>query len=114
MHLSSTSVSCSRVIAIGFSWLVLSGRLHRHESRRFAFSLDETRPISVVNRVAPEEFSDEVAATTPIRLPSVTVPDLASDPRRPAAERLDDGECLDDECEASRDRLIDGRRDNRG
>ena len=100
--------------AIGFSWLVLSGRLHRHESRRFAFSLDETRPISVVNRVAPEEFSDEVAATTPIRLPSVTVPDLASDPRCSAAERLDDGECLDDECEASRDRLINGRRENCG
>ena len=67
-----------------------------------------------MNRVAPEEFSDEVAATTPIRLPSVTVPDLASDPRRPAAERLDD-ECeVGGEREVSRDRLIDGRPDNRG
>ena len=38
------------------------------------------------------------------------MPDLASDPRRPAAVRLDD------ECEVGgeRDRLIDGRRDNRG
>jgi MFS family permease len=52
---------------VGFGWLLLSGRLHRHESRRFALSLDETRPISVV---APEEFSDEVASTTPIPLPS--------------------------------------------
>lgn len=51
---------------IGFGWLLISGRLHRHESRRFALSIDETRPITVV---APEEFSDEVAATTPIRLP---------------------------------------------
>jgi hypothetical protein len=42
--------------AIGFGWMLLSGRLHRHETRRFALTLDETRPISVV---APEEFSDE-------------------------------------------------------
>ena len=41
-------------------WLARgSGRLHRHETRRFAMTIDETRPISVV---APEEFSDEVAA----------------------------------------------------
>jgi len=51
---------------IGLTWLLVSGRLHRHESRRFALSLDETRPITVV---APEEFSDEVASTTPIRTP---------------------------------------------
>ncbi|MCM3697062.1 MFS transporter [Microbacterium sp. NPDC080005] len=51
---------------VGGGWLLFSGRLHRHETRRFAMTIDETRPISVV---APEEFSDEVAATTPIRLP---------------------------------------------
>ena len=51
---------------IGLTWLLVSGRLHRHETRRFALSLDETRPITVV---APEEFSDEVASTTPIRMP---------------------------------------------
>jgi MFS family permease len=51
--------------AIGLGWLVLSGRIHRHESRRFWLSIDETRPNSVV---APEEFSDEVAGTTPIRI----------------------------------------------
>ncbi len=55
--------------AIGFGWMLLSGRLHRHETRRFALTLDETRPISVVAPVAPEEFSDEVAGTTPITLP---------------------------------------------
>ena len=56
--------------AIGFAWLVLSGRLHRHESRRFALAMDETRPITIAVPVIPEEFSDEVAATTPIDLPS--------------------------------------------
>ncbi len=55
--------------AVGFGWLLISGRLHRHESRRFALTLDETRPISVVN---PEEFSDEVASTTAIPLPKET------------------------------------------
>lgn len=68
--------------AIGFTWLVASGRLHRHESRRFTLTLDETRPISVVTQVAPEEFSDEVAATTPIRLPELDVPEIATDRTR--------------------------------
>ncbi|GGB19285.1 MFS transporter [Microbacterium aerolatum] len=54
-------------MAIGLSWIVGSGRLHRHESSRFRLTIDETRPISVV-RVDPVVFSDEVAAaTTPIR-----------------------------------------------
>ncbi len=55
--------------AIGFGWLVWSGRLHRHATRRFALSIDETRSISVIDPIAPEEFSDEVAGTTPIRIP---------------------------------------------
>jgi len=54
---------------IGLGWLVLSGRVRRHESRRFALSIDETRP---VEGVAPEEFSDEVAGTTPIRNPEAS------------------------------------------
>ncbi|MEH3089995.1 MAG: MFS transporter [Microbacterium arborescens] len=62
---------------VGATWMLVSGRVHRSGARRFALSLDETRPISVV---APEEFSDEVAGTTPITLPDVPV---ASDrPRR--------------------------------
>ena len=53
---------------IGATWLLWSGRLHRHEQKRFRLTLDETRPLTIV---APEEFSDEVAGTTPIRvLPS--------------------------------------------
>lgn len=51
---------------IGLTWLIVSGRLRRHENRRFALTIAETRPITVV---APEEFSDEVAGTTPIRVP---------------------------------------------
>lgn len=50
---------------IGLTWLIMSGRLHRNEERRFRLTIDQTRPISVI---APAEFSDEVAATTPIRL----------------------------------------------
>ncbi|MGO2746117.1 MFS transporter [Microbacterium sp.] len=56
-------------MAIGLGWIIFSGRLRRHETRRFRLTLDETLPISVV-RADPVEFSDEVAAaTTPIRLP---------------------------------------------
>ena len=72
--------------AIGMIWMLASGRVHRHESRRFALTLDETRPVAVVAQVAPEEFSDEVAGTTPIRLPDdgdradLTSPDAAMEP----------------------------------
>ena len=50
---------------IGLTWVLVSGRLHRSEESRFRLTLDETRPLSVVE---PEEFSDEVAQTTPIRI----------------------------------------------
>jgi len=50
--------------AIGVTWMLTSGRLHRDENRRFLVTIDETRPIDVVD---PVEFSDEAAATTPIR-----------------------------------------------
>ncbi|GAA3640093.1 MFS transporter [Microbacterium awajiense] len=53
---------------IGASWLIVSGRLHRHEQRRFRLTIDETRPLTVVDP-APEQFSEQVATTTPIRLP---------------------------------------------
>ncbi|WP_159499872.1 MFS transporter [Microbacterium sp. 18062] len=52
--------------AIGMAWLLLSGRVHRDAARRFRLTIDETRPLPIL---APEEFSDEVAGTTPIRLP---------------------------------------------
>ena len=39
--------------AIGLSWLIASGRLHRHRTRRFAVSMDQTRPISVVTGTNP-------------------------------------------------------------
>ena len=53
--------------AIGVIWVATSGRLRRAENRRFLLTLDETRPLSVVAAVDPIEFSDEAAATTPIR-----------------------------------------------
>lgn len=64
--------SAAGVVAflIGAIWLVWSGRLHRHEERKFALTLDATTPISVIEgTIVPEEFSDEVAGTTPIRIP---------------------------------------------
>ncbi|MFT4051132.1 MAG: MFS transporter [Microbacterium sp.] len=70
--------------AIGVSWMLRSGRVHRDASRRFALTIDETVAVSVVDPV-PEEFSDEVAATTPLRLPEPPAPELAiEDRRRPA------------------------------
>ncbi|ALJ18918.1 MFS transporter [Microbacterium sp. No. 7] len=57
--------------AVGLVWLVTSGRLHREEGRRFALTLDETRPMPIIAR---EEFSDEVAGTTAIPVAEVTRP----------------------------------------
>lgn len=61
--------------AIGAIWVFSSGRLHRDENRRFLLTMDETRPLNVVEaadaaaRAAaePVEFSEKSAATTPIR-----------------------------------------------
>ncbi|MFT4259320.1 MFS transporter [Microbacterium sp.] len=52
--------------AIGVTWMLTSGRLRRDENHRFLMTIDETRPIDIVD---PVEFSDEAAATTPIRSP---------------------------------------------
>ncbi len=54
--------------AIGVAWTLASGRVHRHETKRFRLTLDETRPLAVVPP-EPEDFSDEIAGTTPIPLP---------------------------------------------
>lgn len=53
--------------AIGAIWIFTSGRLHRDENRRFLLTLDETRPLSIVDEADPIEFSDAAASTTPIR-----------------------------------------------
>ncbi|GLJ62634.1 MFS transporter [Microbacterium barkeri] len=57
---------------IGLTWVIWSGRLHRDADRRLGVSLDETRPLDIVTKanptVAPEEFSDQVAQTTAIRI----------------------------------------------
>ncbi len=54
--------------AIGVSWTLASGRVHRHETKRFLLTVDETRPIQTI-APEPEDFSDEIAGTTPIPLP---------------------------------------------
>lgn len=64
--------ACAGLVAfiIGVTWMIASGRVHRNPERRFALTLDHTTPISVIEQLAPEDFSDEVAAaTTPIRMP---------------------------------------------
>ena len=58
--------------AIGVIWVATSGRLRRDENRRFLLTLDETRPLRVIE-VDPIEFSDEAAVTTPIRTAQKTV-----------------------------------------
>lgn len=56
-------VACS----IGAIWMLASGRVRRQKSHRFRFTIDETVPIGIVG-AEPAQFSDEVAATTPIRI----------------------------------------------
>ena len=63
--------------AIGATWMLASGRVRRHETRRFRLTIDETLPIRVVQPV-PEEFSDEIAGTTPIPIPEARDAALAS------------------------------------
>ncbi|WP_149085954.1 MULTISPECIES: MFS transporter [Microbacterium] len=55
--------------AIGVTWVLTSGRLRRQESSRFRLTLDETRPLRVVQPVEPVDYTEKAAATTPIRLP---------------------------------------------
>lgn len=55
--------------AIGVTWVLTSGRLRREESSRFRLTLEETRPLRVVQAVEPVDYTEKAAATTPIRLP---------------------------------------------
>lgn len=63
--------------AIGTIWVIMSGRLRRSEDRRFLLTLDETRPLRVVDE--PElaepaasaehvDYTEKATATTPIRI----------------------------------------------
>jgi len=49
---------CAVAWAIGGTWLLVSGRLHRHPERRFALRLDETRPIPIVPPAADGTAGD--------------------------------------------------------
>jgi len=68
---------------IGLTWLIASGRMHRHEHRRLGFSIDETVSIPVITKPGPgpEEFSEEIASTTPISIADDD-PDAEPAPRR--------------------------------
>lgn len=63
--------------AIGTIWVITSGRLRRAEDRRFLLTLDETRPLSVIDEpelaepaasAEPVDYSEKATATTPIRI----------------------------------------------
>ncbi len=55
--------------AIGVGWMLWSGRLHRQERTRFLLTLDETRPLNVIQAMAPESFDEKTTATTTMPLP---------------------------------------------
>lgn len=63
--------------AIGCAWLLSSGRLHRHETRRFRLTLDETSPITVV-AAAPAQFGDAAAAPVAMPQPPSDCPDATA------------------------------------
>ena len=68
--------------AIGAGWMLHSGRLHRREDARFLLTLDETRPVRVVEAMQRAFIPPITSATTPIRV----------EPRTgtaPGSERLD-------------------------
>ena len=50
----------------GMLWLSSTGRLTRVEGRRFVLAVEGTRPLPIIT---PEEFSDGLAASTPVPLP---------------------------------------------
>ena len=53
----------------GMIWLTATGRLSRVEGRRFVLAVEGTRPLPII---PPEEFSDEIAGSTPVPLPERT------------------------------------------
>ena len=57
--------------AIGATWLLVSGRLHRHERKRFRLTIDETRPLSVVRR-CPRSSATRSPARRRSRSPETT------------------------------------------
>ncbi len=61
------AVAALVAFGIGATWMLASGRVRRHESRRFRLTIDETVPITIASP-APEEFSDAGSWTTPIPL----------------------------------------------
>ena len=81
------SAAAAVVFIIGMLWLTAGGRVNRVEGSRFKLAVTDTRPIMII---APEEFSDELAQTTPVPLPERFLPRAArsepsASPTQPAA-----------------------------
>ena len=65
------SIAALIAFAGGLTWMIASGRFSRTPGHRFRFDIEETRTISVI---PPEEFSDALAQTAPIKIPVATSP----------------------------------------
>ena len=63
------AAAAALVFLIAMAWLTFSGRVRRAEGRRFRLTLDDTQPIEII---PPPNFSDELAASTPVPLPLPT------------------------------------------
>jgi len=73
--------------AIGLTWYLSSGRVQRARGSRWGFEVAATRSIPVQRIVEPEEFSDEVAESTPIgELDEITEDELPNAGGRPTDE----------------------------
>ncbi len=62
--------------AIGAWWMVHSGRLHRREDARFLLTLDETRPVRVIDAMQRAVTPPITSATTPIRTEQQRTPGI--------------------------------------
>ena len=74
--------------AIGAAWMMHSGRLHRREDARFLLTLDETRPVSVVEAMDRAVIPPTVSTTTPIT--RATTPIRTEPGRRGADDARED------------------------
>ena len=79
------AVAAAAVFIIGIVWLGSGGRTSRVEGTRFKFEVTDTRPIPIIE---PEEFSDELAQTTPVPLPKRTTPRRVRGPRKAEAPKV--------------------------
>ena len=85
MAILAGGAAAAIVFVIGMIWLTSGGRTSRVEGTRFKFEVTDTRPIPIIE---PEEFSDELAQTTPVSLPKRTTPRRPRRPRNAETAKL--------------------------